>query len=211
MVNVTIEKIPALAPLNKIINEINDLLEQNEGQVNADKPIKFWIAGGAITAVITGAKINDYDVFSPTPELLKEKLQKAIGFNTFEHAFFTNFWVDNKKVQVITRYSPESPEALFKTFDFTINCGAYDGVTFAHHDRLWQDIATKRLVVNELHFPLKTMERLTKYAARGFTPCPSGLLAIAKRINELQIDWDNPNENDLSFYPDGTPRFTGPD
>jgi len=27
-----IEKIPALAPLNKIIDEINDLLDQKEGQ-----------------------------------------------------------------------------------------------------------------------------------------------------------------------------------
>lgn len=47
----TIEKIPALAPLNRIIDEINDLLGQKEGQENADKPIKYWIAGGAITAV----------------------------------------------------------------------------------------------------------------------------------------------------------------
>lgn len=206
-----IEKIPALAPLNKIIDEINDLFDQKEGQENADKPIKYWIAGGAITAAITGEKINDYDLFSPTPDKLKEKLQEAIGYNTFEHEFFTNFWVDSQKVQVITRYAPESPQALFNTFDFTINCGAYDGLTFAHHDRFWQDIATKRLVINQLFFPLKTMERLTKYAGRGYKPCPHGLMAVAKAINALEIDWDNPNENDLQFYPDGTPRFMGPD
>lgn len=207
----TIEKIPALAPLNKIIDEINELLGQKEGQENADKPIKYWIAGGAITAAITGDKINDFDLFSPTPDKLKVKLQEAIGYNTFEHEFFTNFWVDGKKVQVITRYAPESPQALFNTFDFTINCGAYDGLTFVHHDRFWQDIATKRLVVNELHFPLKTMERVAKYSRRGYKVCPVGLLNIAKAINALLIDWDNPSENDLSFYPDGTPRFMGPD
>lgn len=206
-----IEKIPALAPLNKIIDEINDLLDQKEGQENESKPIKYWIAGGAITAAITGEKINDFDLFSPTPELLRDKLKEAIGYSTFEHDFFTNFWVDNQKVQVITRYAPESQEAIFNTFDFTINCGAFDGVTFAHHDRFWQDIATKRLVVNELFFPLKTMERVAKYSRRGYKVCPVGLLSIAKAINELQIDWDNPSENDLSFYPDGTPRFMGPD
>ena len=207
----TIEKIPALAPLNKIIDEINELLGQKEGQENADKSIKYWIAGGAITAAITGTEINDYDIFSPTPEKLKQKLQEAGAKKTFEHDFFTNFWVDGKKVQVITRYSPENQEAVFNTFDFTINCGAYDGLTFAHHDRFWQDIATKRLVVNELFFPLKTMERVAKYSRRGYTVCPVGLLNIAKAINALQIDWDNPSENDLSFYPDGTPRFMGPD
>jgi hypothetical protein len=206
-----IEKIPALAPLNKIIDEINDLLNQGEGQENESKPIKYWIAGGAVTAAITGDKINDFDIFSPTPELLRDKLKEAIGYSTFEHDFFTNFYVSNQKVQVITRYSPESQEAIFNTFDFTINCGAYDGLTFAHHDRFWQDIATKRLVVNELFFPLKTMERVAKYSRRGYKVCPVGLLNIAKAINALQIDWDNPSENDLSFYPDGTPRFMGPD
>jgi hypothetical protein len=206
-----IEKIPALAPLNKIVDEINDLLDQKEGQKNESKPIKYWIAGGAVTAAITGDKINDFDLFSPTPELLRDRLKEAIGYSTFEHEFFTNFWVDSQKVQVITRYSPESQEDIFNTFDFTINCGAYDGLTFAHHDRFWQDVATKRLVVNELFFPLKTMERVAKYSRRGYKVCPTGLLNIAKAINALEIDWDNPSENALSFYPDGTPRFTGPD
>jgi hypothetical protein len=207
----TIEKIPALAPLNAIIDEINDALDQKEGMVNESDPIKYWIAGGAITSAITGEKINDYDLFSPTPEKLRDRLKESIGYTTFEHDFFTNFRIANQKVQVITRYSPESQEAIFNTFDFTINCGAYDGLTFAHHDRFWQDIATKRLVVNELFFPLKTMERVAKYSRRGYKVCPVGLLNIAKAINALQIDWDNPSENDLSFYPDGTPRFMGPD
>jgi len=207
----TIEKIPALAPLNAIIDEINDALDQKEGMVNESDPIKYWIAGGAITSAITGEKINDFDLFSPTPEKLRDRLKKSIGYTTFEHDFFTNFRIANQKVQVITRYSPESQEAIFNTFDFTINCGAYDGLTFAYHDRFWQDIATKRLVVNELFFPLKTMERVAKYSRRGYKVCPVGLLNIAKAINALQIDWDNPSENDLSFYPDGTPRFMGPD
>ena len=210
MITVT-EPIPNLAQMNTIIDEINDLLDQKEGQENADKPIKFWVAGGAITSAITREKINDYDIFSPTPEKLRDKLKEAIGYSTFEHDFFTNFWVAGKKIQVITRYSPESPQAIFNTFDFTIVCGAYDGKEFYCHDRFWQDIANRRLVVNELFFPLKTMERVAKYSRRGYTVCPVGLLNIAKAIHALQIDWDNPSENDLSFYPDGTPRFMGPD
>jgi len=206
-----IDPIPNLAPMNAIIKEINDLLDQGEGQENADKPIVYWIAGGAITSAITGTTINDYDVFSPTPELLRDRLKAAIGYASFEHEFFTNFWINNRKIQIITRYSPESPQAAFNTFDFTIVCGAYDGKTFYCHDRFWQDIGTKRLVINDLFFPLKTMERVAKYSRRGYTVCPMGLLAIAKAINAMEIDWDNPSENDLSFYPDGTPRFMGPD
>lgn len=210
MIEVT-DPIPNLAPLNSVIDEINDLLDQKEGQANAEKPIKFWVAGGAITSAITGEKINDYDLFSPTPRKLRDALKKAIGYASFEHEFFTNFWVNNTKIQVITRYEPESPQAIFNTFDFTIVCGAYDGKTFYAHDRFWQDIATKRLVIPGLYFPLKTLERVAKYSRRGYTVCPVGLMELAKAIQALEVDWDNPDENHLAFYPDGTPRFMGPD
>ena len=204
----SIEQIPALMPIKQVIDQINELLGYD---AEGAKPIKYWVAGGAITAAVTGQKINDFDIFTPQPAELRAALKEAIGYSTFEHEFFANFWVEGKKVQVISRYAPDSPEAIFNTFDFTINCGAYDGVTFACHDRFWQDIATRRLVINELFFPLKTMERLTKYAGRGYKPCPHGLLRVAKAINEAEIDWDNPSQNDLQFYPDGTPRFMGPD
>lgn len=210
MITIT-DPIPNLAPLNSIIDEINDLLDQKEGQANADNPIVYWIAGGAIASAISGDKINDYDLFSPTPELLRDRLKEAIGFASFEHEFFTNFWVNKHKIQVITRYQPESPQAIFNTFDFTIVCGAYDGKTFYCHDRFWQDIATKRLVIPGLFFPLKTLERVAKYSRRGYTVCPVGLMELAKAIQALEVDWDNPDENHLAFYPDGTPRFMGPD
>lgn len=207
----TIEKIPALASFNKIIAEINDAIDQNEGQENASNPIKFWIAGGAITSAVAGEKINDYDIFTPQPALLRERLKKGIGYASFEHDFFANFYLNNNKIQVISRYAPENVQAIFNTFDFTINCGAYDGDVFACHDRFWQDNATKRLVVNELFFPLKTLERVAKYSRRGYKACPQGLLRLAKAIHEMEIDWENPSQNDLEFYPDGTPRFMGPD
>lgn len=216
----TIEKIPNLRQLDKVIAEINDYLDQAVDQdplsiLDADHvgpaPIKFWIAGGAITSAITGEKINDYDIFSPTPDLLRERLKEAVGFTSFETDHFANFWINDKKIQVISRYGPIDQQAIFNTFDFTIVCGAYDGVTFACHDRFWQDIAARRLVVNELTFPLKTLERIAKYAKRGYFACPVGLLKLARTLNEMTIDWDNPNENLLSFYEDGTPRFTGVD
>lgn len=155
--------------------------------------------------------INDYDVFSPDPHRLIKLLKKAIGYTTFECDHFTNFNIADKKVQVITRFAPESPEAIFRTFDFTICSAAYDGQEFFCHDRFWQDIATRRLVIEQLNFLLKTLERVAKYAGRGYTACPVGLLNLAKAIHGLTIDWNNPDENSLTFYTDGTPRFTGVD
>ena len=53
----TIEKFPNLRVIDSVIDEIKDLIDYDEN------PIQFWIAGGAVTAAITGAKINDYDIF----------------------------------------------------------------------------------------------------------------------------------------------------
>lgn len=41
--------------------------------------------------------------------------------------------------------------------------------------------------------------------------CPVGLAEILKKINLNPIDWENPDENELEFYPDGTPTFRGLD
>ena len=55
-----IEKIPTLAPLNRIIDKINDLLDQKEGQENADKPIKYWIAGVKALTKMPGQSYDEY-------------------------------------------------------------------------------------------------------------------------------------------------------
>ena len=205
----SIERTPGLARLDRVIGLINEHLESDDLMGTA--PI-YWIAGGALTAAMTGQKINDYDVFSPDPEALVKKLKESVGYWTFQCDDFTNFCIDGERVQVITKYHPVSVQQLFDTFDFTICKAAYDGTTFYADDRFWQDLATKRLVLDgNIFFPLKTLERIGKYCQRGYSACPMGLLALAKSIHAMQIDWDNPNENQLSFYPDGTVRFTGVD
>lgn len=157
-------------------------------------------------------KINDYDIFSNDSENIISILKAEKVVCTFETEYFTNFYLDNNtKIQIIKRYSPKTFKEIFDVFDFTIVCGAYDGIKFECHERFFQDIATKRLVINTLRFPLKTLERICKYSRRGYTACPVGLLRLAQSIRNLDIDWNNPDENLLSFYPNGTFRFSGID
>ena len=198
----TTEPMLCLGRLKNTIDSIRDIVGND---------VKLWIAGGAVTSAVTGSRINDYDVFSSTPNLLVALLKEKGVTVTYENPYFVNFKIAGRKVQVITRFEYPSMEQTVKEFDFTVVCGAYDGETFVFHDRFWQDIATRRLVINKITFPLKTMDRVAKYAKRGFTACPVGLLNIAKAIHALEIDWDSPDENQLSFYPDGTPRFVGVD
>jgi hypothetical protein len=39
----------------------------------------------------------------------------------------------------------------------------------------------------------------------------TGLVNKTIAINNLTIDWENPDENSIEFYPDGTPKFNGID
>lgn len=198
------EKIPNLAPVSQALEAIKALIPNTS--------VSYWIAGGAITSAVCREKINDYDVFSPNPDKLIEALDRTTATVTFKTEDFTNFKIGKMKVQVIKKIQPLTPEDTIEVFDYTIVCAAMrlNGDLIVH-DRFWQDIATRRLVVNSLPYPLKSMERMAKYATRGFKPCPVGLATLAKAITDLNVDWKNPNQNQLEFYADGTPRFAGID
>lgn len=204
------EKIPALLKLERSVKLLRNSLDADKDRL----PCRFWVAGGAVLAAITGEKINDYDIFSPHPQRLIAILDVSPDYTRGKSVdgFFTNYTDKyGNIIQIITRVEVASPSVIFEIFDYTIVCAAWDGEVFYCHERFWQDVATRRIVVNALPYPLKSMERMTKYAARGYTPCPIGILTLAKAINALKIDWNNPKDNELSFYPDGTPRFLGID
>lgn len=215
------ETIPALAKIQPVIDNMKKTitlamikdLDIPENETAMVKIPQFWVAGGAALSAIAGTPINDYDIFSPEPNEVVDWLKKG-GFKEVSRIedYLVNLrdpW--NNHIQVITRFSPLNVEALFETFDFTISCAAYDGTKFSCHDRFFQDVATRRLVMNKIHWPLKTLERVAKYSRRGYTACPFGLLDLCKAINALEVDWNNPDQNHLAFYPDGSPRFNGVD
>lgn len=210
----TKEKIPAFAILKSIYEEIDSII--NTGNEDSDvlkaMKIPFWIAGGALSDLARGSMFKDIDVFTPSPVEALARFKESDIRPYFEvEGRVSNFMVNGHKVQLVTGYSPKSPADIIDLFDFTAVCGVYDTETFTCHERFWQDNSVKRLVINNLPKPLSTLERITKYCRKGFRCCPIGLASVARTINELKIDWDNPKENEMQFYPDGTPRFTGVD
>jgi hypothetical protein len=215
MNNFTAENIPAFAILSGIYEELDDLINSGNMNVSAvmkGEDIKFWIAGGALSDLSRGVMFKDIDIFSPFPKAVLARLKESD-----QHAYFevedrvSNFRIMGHTIQVVTGYSPASPAEIIDLFDFTAVCGVYHLDGFTSHPRFWQDNATKRLVINNLPKPLSTLERITKYCRKGFRCCPIGLSRVAKAINAMEIDWDNPKENEMNFYPDGTPRFLGID
>jgi hypothetical protein len=176
-----------------------------------DAKTKFWIAGGCFIGIVTGSKIKDIDVFASDPLAVIAEFKERGYKEAFENDWVKNFRHAGMTVQVIKKYTYDTPQQTLDDFDFTIVCAAYDGKEFITHERFFLDVAQRRIVIANLVKPLNTLKRALKYASRGFVMCPVGMSRLAKAINLLRVDWENPDENILDYYPDGTPTFRGID
>jgi hypothetical protein len=53
--------------------------------------------------------------------------------------------------------------------------------------------------------PLGSLKRLQKYIQKGYEACNGSILTIAKRLSV--VDYSDPNQNDIEFYPDGNVKI----
>lgn len=209
----------ALFEARSVINNLKELTKSS-GEIGDVVLPNFWIAGGALQSLIRSYPVNDYDIFTSDPQGMKIALDSIANLSDrlltgHSNDNFTNYYLDGQQIQLITRFAPQNMHATIEMFDFTVVCAAYDGNQFVCHPRFYMDVASNTLVARSQEdlfpFVLSTMERVTKYVGKGYSLCPLLLKKIAKQINEMSIDWENPDEDLFTFYPDGTPRFTGVD
>lgn len=176
--------------------------------------LNVWIAGGALKSYLESGHIEDTDVdfySSSRQELTKLVLilRKEYKFKHYlitKNAIKGTGYIKGKKVDIdiVKRLFKDMHETI-DNFDFTVTCFATNGKDFVYHPSAPFDLLRKRLVINNLPFPLSTLQRMQKYIKRGYWICNGGMLEIAKAQSE--IDWENKDENTIEFYPDGSPRF----
>lgn len=170
------------------------------------------IAGGCFSSILAGRKIKDVDVFSDDSSSLIALLKANLKLEpSFENNWVCNFKVGKYTVQIVKGYEYVTPVQVVSDFDFTIVCAAYDGKALTVNTRFFIDNAQRKLVINNLPKPLSTMQRMVKYASRGYAVCPKGLAEVARAINLMEINWADPDANKIEFYPDGAPKFLGLD
>lgn len=171
-----------------------------------------WIAGGALRSYLVGDRVKDLDIFSAEPEKVEAAFKADESFKaSFSNDFISNFYKGDICYQVIKKYKYATPMDTINNFDFTIICAAISSEGIVAHKRFYIDNAQRRLVVSALPKPLSTVKRCMKYSLRGYNMCPVGLAKILKAVQENPIDWSDPNQNEIEFYPDGTPSFRGLD
>jgi hypothetical protein len=183
------------------------------GKLPEDIREKVAVAGGAVRDKLLDVDIKDYDLFVQDKETEDKLMEfyKANGKEGNENSQLANYTYEGKWIQIIRGkyYNMETTE-LIDSFDFTITMAM---VTMKHGLRVgeffYEGITTKHLRINRLDFPLSSLERMQKYIKKGYTACNGTLLTLTRELQKVNLD--NPQENSLTFYSDGTPRFLGVD
>jgi len=173
------------------------------------KNCNVWIAGGCLMSYFSGQTLtSDIDIFSYNQDNIDiacryfEETYSQKPTSEFET--IVNYWKEGKKFQFVKRYF-KNPIDCIDQFDFTVCCVALNKDRLIIHKRFFMDLARRRLVLHKLFFPLSTMQRIQKYVKKGFWICNGGLLDIANAIQN--VNFQDPNQNVLEFYPNGDARF----
>lgn len=164
----------------------------------------FFIAGGAITSFLSGDKIKDFDLFFKSRKdafLTLIKLRKDFEFKlhfSTKEAIKGSILLDGIRVNIdIVKRTFNDPFDCIKMFDFTVCCFAVDSDTFYYHENAAFDLLRKKLVVNNLPFPVSSTRRMNKYIKKGFSVCNGTILEILTAVREL----DSSEFGLIDFYP----------
>lgn len=187
-------------------------------------PLRFdnaFVAGGAVTSVFTGAKINDADVYF--------KSRRAFEAGVYQ-AYDDGLWCVAASKRAVTfadqsshiaqlmhfDYFPTA-EDIFAAFDFTICMGAldldagtreqYNPASF-HFDTVGEEHPESGFVLHPeflkhnsqrflkfnpgTRYPLASATRVLKYQQRGYTIGKGDIMKIALAVRGVKIDsWED--------------------
>lgn len=198
--------------------------EVERRQILEASPLHFdnaFIAGGAVTSVFTGAKINDIDLYF--------KSRSAFETGVYQ-AYEDGLWCVSASKRAVTfadrsnhiaqlmhfDFFPTA-ESIFAAFDYTIVMGALDldtgkktkynpasfkfddigvdaidsGFTF-HHDFLKHNSQRFLRFNPGTRYPLASATRILKYQERGYTIGKGDVMKIALAVRGVRIEsWED--------------------
>ena len=182
------------------------------------KKYNCMIAGGAITSIFTHNKVNDIDIYFRSNKdyfyFCKELLDKN-AFHilyatdnaiTFTDKFVSRLSTEKQKpiLQAICIDYYASPDDIFKSYDFTINMGAYDFSTDSfvlNDDFIYHNMKRELHFNTSCNFPLDTIFRIDKYTNRGYYISKAEKLKLMIAINSLELNsWNDLTENIRGYY-----------
>jgi hypothetical protein len=156
--------------------------------------IDFFIAGGCFD---WSRELSDIDVFFTTEDQFNQmvKFFNSKGIKIRETDNSISYIWQERKFDLVKSKFYESIEQVIESFDF-INCMA--GIeaafrNFVSHKDWYLVNKQKRLAINKITYPMSSLRRAFKYAAKGYFVCHGSMLRLAEAIKN--------QENPLSAQP----------
>lgn len=150
-----------------------------------------WIAGGAVRTFIEHRNVPkncDFDLWCKT-DAVRESIESTAAAKNwtklFENDTSSNWRTTRGKwVQVIRKHTFETPEKTLAAFDFSVCAMAVSQSRVLVHENALLDMAMKRLSIISLPFPVSSMKRALKYAAKGFSICTGELTKLIEAVQK---------------------------
>lgn len=185
---------------NKIIDQIKTKFTDQELYQKL-KHLDGVIAGGAITSIVSGRKINDFDIYFKNKEQCEKAIDYLINHKDWNTVSNTDNAVTFKRTGLVTsmivqfiksdKLLFEDPKDLINSFDFTINMAAFEiksGKLYMH-ENFKEHIMQRKLIFNEnTIYPIISMHRAIKYIQRGYKLSGYEQVKIALAINNLKME-----------------------
>lgn len=163
-------------------------------------PEQVFLAGGYIRSRISNTPVNDIDLIVGSKEAARFVTDILAGDRkvwTSENAF--TVLGGRPTVQVVHRWTFDSPEQAIDSFDFTIACAAvwHDGHSWRSvcHEHYYADLAGKRLVYlspQREEEPGGSLLRVLKFYQKGFRIPLDSLAAVITRLLRGVDERQNP-------------------
>lgn len=177
---------------------------------SAMKKNEIIVAGGFVRSCITNDKVNDVDIFMPTKELSVE-MAEALSGDDKKRLIKTDNAVTvqgfNPILQFVTRWTYEDPEAVVKSFDFSVCQAAFWWDHYfqkwrsACSDSFYQDLAAKRIIYTapERHEDAGgSLLRVLKYYQKGYRiTLDSYAGTMARMIKDIDFTSINGEEDPI--------------
>lgn len=173
---------------NKLYSYLGKPLVEDLKKYNA------YIAGGTLTSLFCNREINDIDVYFRSEDDLIRFLEeiwengKYVVSNTNKATLLV---YDNLNLQLIHYHYYETPQDIFKTFDFTACMGVYDfkSEEFILHNDFLKHNSQRILRFNsETSYPIVSLLRVQKYEGKGYYISKTEFIRIILTCMALEIN-----------------------
>lgn len=178
---------------------VYDMLKEN----------KCVLAGGAITSLMCGREVNDYDLYFTTQSGLDNVVANVFGVTEEEyigefdlianHVTERSFLAKDKwnktELQFIHYKVYDNVKEIFNSFDFHACMGAFDFSTeeFVFHENFFKDNSQRTLTFNKnTDFPIVSALRVDKYREKGYKISKKEMLRVLFAVvNKNYNSWES--------------------